>query len=83
MGWQYIFTSAIAIITSAYYFVLTYCIDCGDGYFGDGCISQRYCRTDTCEKLTGMCPGNRCQLGWMGKSCSQGNIFQSLIRGVS
>jgi hypothetical protein len=30
-----------------------------------------------------MCSGNRCQLGWMGKSCSQGNIFQSLIRGVS
>lgn len=58
-----------------------YYIACNDGYFGDGCISQCYCRTDTCEKLTGMCPGNRCQLGWMGKSCSQGNTFQSVIRG--
>ena len=59
--------------------MLTYYIACDDGYFGDGCESQCYCRTDICDKPTGMCLGNRCNLGWMGESCNQGKIIKSLI----
>ena len=48
-------------------------IACDDGYFGDSAFIF-HCRTGICERTTGMCSDDQCDEGWMGSTCSQGNL---------
>ena len=52
--------------------LLTYFLDCYDGYFGDGCLLRCYCLSGVCDKISGICPNKLCLPGWKGDSCSEG-----------
>ena len=57
-------------------------IACDDGYFGD-CASMCHCRTEKCQKTTGICSNDQCDEGWMGNTCFQGNTFLFAINKTS
>ena len=50
------------------------------GFYGELCNYQCHCLDGAqCDRLTGECPGYRCEDGWGGEDCQQGKALYVLI----
>ena len=52
-----------------------FAVECDEGTFGVACAMSCHCENNVpCDRVSGVCPGNLCTSGWLGRSCQTGLI---------